>query len=68
MFFGIDAFDSTDFFDRTRLGNVATQGIDRVRRINEDTPTFKDVYHLFDPPWFWVFFVQSDEFRHDFLG
>jgi hypothetical protein len=68
MFFGIDAFDSTDFFDRTRLGNVATQGIDRVCRINEDTPTLKDVYHLIDPSGIWVFFVQSEVFRHDFLG
>jgi len=68
MFFGIDAFDSTDFVERTRLGNVATQGIDRVGRINEDTPILENIYHLLDPSGIWVFFVQSDEFRHVFLG
>ena len=66
MLFGVDALDSTDFFDGTRLGDVAAQGIDRVCRIDEDAPTLKHVYHLFDPPWIWVFFVQSDVFRHDF--
>jgi hypothetical protein len=68
MLFGINAFDSTDFFDRTRLGNVAAQGIDRVGRINEDTPILEDIYHLLDPFGIWVFFVQSDVFRHVFLG
>jgi hypothetical protein len=68
MLFGVDAFDSTDFFNGTCLGDVAAQSIDRVCRINEDTSTLKDVYHLLDPLGIWVFFVQSDVFRHDFLG
>jgi hypothetical protein len=68
MFFGVDAFDSTDFFDGTRLGDVAAQCVDRVCRINEDAPILENGYHLFDPPWIWVFFVQSDVFRHVYLG
>jgi len=64
MFFRIDALDSADFFHGTGLVDVTAESIDRIGRINDDSPVTEHLHHLLNSPWIRVFFIQSDKFCH----